>query len=195
MKIVLASDNVGKTKEFQAILSHLAIQLISQREYKVPSIEETGLSFIENALIKARHAAKCTGLPSIADDSGLAVSALGGKPGIFSARFAGENAKDEDNIHKLLEEMRRVEDTQRQAAFYCVIAFVRQYDDPIPLICQGKWEGTLLESPKGSNGFGYDPIFYVPEYHCSAAELGKEIKNQISHRAKALQEFIRVFKV
>jgi XTP/dITP diphosphohydrolase len=195
MKIVLASDNVGKAKEFQAILSHLPIELVSQSEFNVPPVEESGLSFIENAIIKARHAAQCTGLPAIADDSGLAVAALGGKPGIFSARFAGRSAKDEDNIRKLLADMHNVAESKRQATFYCVIAFVQQYDDPVPLICQGKWEGTLLHAPQGHHGFGYDPIFYDPTNQCSAAELSKEVKNQISHRAKALQEFIRTFEI
>jgi XTP/dITP diphosphohydrolase len=193
MKIVLASDNAGKIKEFQAILKSLPITLLSQKEFAVPTIPETGLSFIENALIKARHAAKITKLPALADDSGLTVQALKGAPGIYSARYAGENANDKENIQKLLQETQGVADNHRQAAFYCALAFVRYYDDPVPLICQGKWEGVLLRAPQGNNGFGYDPIFYVSEHQCSAAELPSEIKNQISHRAKALAEFMKQF--
>ncbi len=194
MKIVLASDNPGKLKELQAILKPLPITLLSQKEFGVSSAEETGLSFIENALIKARHAAKISQCPALADDSGLTVQALNGAPGIYSARFAGEKATDKENIQKLLQDIQQVDDNHRQAAFYCALAFVRRYDDPIPLICQGKWEGTLLRAPQGNHGFGYDPIFYVNERQCSAAELPSEIKNQISHRAKALAAFIAQFK-
>ncbi|MCZ6902167.1 MAG: RdgB/HAM1 family non-canonical purine NTP pyrophosphatase [Rickettsia endosymbiont of Ixodes persulcatus] len=192
MKIVLATTNEGKIREFSAILHDLPIQLLLQSHLNVQEIEETGLSFIENALLKARHAARITGLPALADDSGIAVNALRGAPGIFSARYAGKTATANDNIKKLLHELENARDKKRDAAFYCVLAFVAHANDPTPLICTGKWTGTILHEAKGTDGFGYDPIFYVATEKKSAAELSPEIKNKISHRAKALQSLIQL---
>jgi XTP/dITP diphosphohydrolase len=185
-KIVLASSNLGKIKEFSALLAPLNIEIILQSELGIPDAEETGLTFVENALIKARHAAKLSGLPALADDSGLAVRALQGAPGIYSARYAGEQRLSHENIEKLLSTMRDVPDDERQAEFICVLAFLSTADDPIPLICQGTWQGSILHAPRGSNGFGYDPVFYVPSENKASAELTAEHKNKISHRAKAL---------
>ena len=190
MKVIVASDNLGKIKEIQSYLEDLFITLIPQKDYHVPSIEETGLSFIENALLKARHAAKYCDLPALADDSGLAVDALGGSPGIYSARYAGPLAKDKDNINKLLQATAHIPEENRQASFYCALVYVRNALDPVPIICLGKWDGTLLREPQGENGFGYDPIFYVPEAKCSAAELSDVQKNTLSHRAKAMKMLI-----
>lgn len=185
MKLVLASSNPGKLKEFSHLFSDLALDIKPQSEWGVEDAEETGLSFVENAIIKARHAAEKTQLPSLADDSGLVVDALEGRPGIYSARYAGINANAQNNIEKLLDECRDIPQAKRQARFVCVLVFFHYPGDPYPLICQASWEGELLFSPRGENGFGYDPIFWVPTHHCSAAELSDEIKNQISHRAKA----------
>lgn len=190
MKVIVASDNLGKIKEIQSYLEDLFITLIPQKDYHVPSIEETGLSFIENALLKARHAAKYCDLPALADDSGLAVDALGGAPGIYSARYAGPLAKDKDNINKLLQATAHIPEENRQASFYCALVYVRNALDPVPIICLGKWDGTLLREPQGENGFGYDPIFYVPDAKCSAAELSDVQKNTLSHRAKAMKMLI-----
>ncbi len=193
MKIVLATENEGKLKEIQLFFKDLPITLVSQAEFKVTSIEETGLSFIENALIKARHAAKQSGCPALADDSGLVVDALDGQPGIYSARYAGTHGNSQDNINKLLAEMQHIEKAQRQAHFYCVLAFVRHSLDPAPLICQGRWDGRILTAPQGQGGFGYDPIFYLEQQQCSAAELNPIEKNKLSHRAKALMQFYEQF--
>ncbi|MFI4937399.1 MAG: RdgB/HAM1 family non-canonical purine NTP pyrophosphatase [Candidatus Berkiellales bacterium] len=194
MRVVLATANLGKLKEIQAFLSALPITLFPQSNFNTPAVEETGLSFVENAIIKARHAAKYSSLPALADDSGLCVDALNGEPGIYSARFAGPNATDSENIQQLLEKTATLEPSARRARFYCAMAFVRHPLDPIPLLCQGEWEGQLLTTPVGQNGFGYDPIFFVPDHHCSAAELSAAQKNKISHRAKALAQFVVAFK-
>jgi XTP/dITP diphosphohydrolase len=193
MKIVLATGNQGKLKELQSALHSLEITLLAQSTLQVPTIEETGLSFVENAILKARNAAKHSDLPAIADDSGLAVDALGGAPGIFSARYAGSGASDQDNIQKLLSAVSSLKEKDRAARFYCAIAFVRHESDPVPIICQGIWEGRLLAKPQGTNGFGYDPIFLVPALNCSAAELTPDQKSTLSHRAKALAEFRQQF--
>lgn len=185
-KVVFASSNVGKIRELTELLKDKHIQIIPQSDLGVNDIEETGLTFVENALIKARHAATLTGLPAIADDSGLAVSALHGAPGIYSARYAGRKATSADNINKLLAELEKHPDDQRQACFHCVLVYLASANDPTPLICDGIWQGTILKSPQGNHGFGYDPVFYVPEYQQTAAELSAEIKNSISHRGKAL---------
>jgi len=185
--IVLASGNRGKIKEFSQILASFDIEVISQKQFNVPEAEETGLSFVENAILKARQAAKYTGLPAMADDSGIEVDALNGAPGIYSARFAGENASDEDNLLLLLDKIKNVPESKRTARFQCVIAYLRHENDPMPLICQGTWEGRILQESRGDNGFGYDPIFYVPTHECSAAELPSEVKNQLSHRGQALR--------
>jgi XTP/dITP diphosphohydrolase len=195
MKIVLATENPGKLKEIQEFLADFQATLIPQSAFNVPSVEETGLSFVENALLKARHAAKHSDLPSLADDSGLAVDALGGAPGIYSARYAGPGAGADANIKKLLKAINSLEGEDRKARFYCSIAFVRHYNDPIPIICQAQWEGRILTEPTGKKGFGYDPIFFIPNLNCTAAELEPEQKNSLSHRAKALESFIKELKL
>lgn len=189
-EVVLASGNRGKLKELQAVLADLGVSLKAQSEFNVGSVAETGLSFVENALIKARHACKATGLPSIADDSGIEVDALNGEPGIYSARYAGSEGEqaDADNNRKLLEELQEVAETERTARFQCVIVAMRHEHDPTPLICQGTWEGRILFAEQGENGFGYDPLFYVPTHHCSSAELDADVKNRLSHRGQALEQ-------
>lgn len=195
MKLVVATDNKDKLKEIEDYLSDLTVTLLPQSAFNVPKVSELGLSFVENAIMKARHAAQYSDLPAIADDSGLAVDALGGAPGIYSARYAGEGARAEDNIKKLLSAISTLSGEDRRARFYCAIAFVRHYNDPIPIICQAQWEGRLLDKPVGKAGFGYDPIFFIPNLNCTVAELDPKQKNQISHRAKALHEFVSKFKL
>ncbi|MDH5517127.1 MAG: RdgB/HAM1 family non-canonical purine NTP pyrophosphatase [Gammaproteobacteria bacterium] len=185
-KIVLASNNTGKVREINELLQSYNINVVPQGDYDVASVEETGLSFVENAIIKARHAALITGLPAIADDSGIEVDALNGAPGIYSARFAGENASDKDNNIKLLETLKDLTEAERTARYQCVMVFMRHAADPTPIIASGSWEGLILSAPKGSGGFGYDPLFQVPTHQCSAAELSAELKNKLSHRSKAL---------
>ncbi len=191
-KIVLASSNAGKIKELTALLQHLNIEIVPQSALGIPDAEETGLTFIENALLKARHASLLSGLPALADDSGLAVAALGGAPGIYSARYAGEPSNASRNIDKLLEAMRDIPDANRQAAFHCVLAFMNSPTDPAPIVCDGKWSGRILHERRGEDGFGYDPVFLVPSENKSAAELPSELKNKISHRGKALQTLIQL---
>ena len=181
--VVLASANPGKLRELESLLAPLGVTLLSQSSFDVPDIEETGLSFVENAILKARAACQHTGLPAIADDSGLEVDYLNGAPGIYSARYSGGG--DAANNARLLQELGNVSASQRGARFQCVIAFMRHALDPMPLICQASWEGSILFKPQGENGFGYDPLFYVPEHGCSSAQLAPEVKNRISHRAKA----------
>lgn len=185
-RVVLASGNQGKLREFARILADSGVEVVPQGEFGVPDVEETGLSFVENAIIKARHAARHTGLPALADDSGLEVDALHGAPGIYSARFAAAGASDAENVGKLLADMQAVADAERTARFQCLIVYLRHADDPTPLICQGSWEGRILTAPRGANGFGYDPVFWVDSHAASAAELAAEEKNRISHRGKAL---------
>ncbi len=185
-KIVLATANPGKLRELQAVLAGLDFEIVPQSAFGVPEAEETGLTFIENALLKARNAALYTGLPALADDSGLAVDALGGVPGIYSARYAGAGAGDRANIGKLLAELDGVPAERRTARFVCVLALLHHPADPTPLICQGSWEGTILTEPRGEGGFGYDPIFFVPGEQRTVAELEPAVKNQISHRGQAL---------
>jgi len=182
-KVVLASGNPGKLRELSRILAPIGLELHSQAEFDVPEVEETGLSFVENAIIKARAAARHCGLPAIADDSGLEVDFLDGEPGIHSSRYSGDG--DEANNARLLRELGDLPDERRTARFQCVLVYLRHAVDPTPLVCQGSWEGRILSSPRGRGGFGYDPLFYVPEQGCSAAELPPEVKNRISHRAKA----------
>lgn len=189
-RIVLASGNAGKLREMQRILAGAGVELTSQRELDIDAPEETGLTFVENALIKARHASRASGLPALADDSGLAVDALGGDPGIHSARYAGAHGDDAANNRKLLDALRDVPDAQRTARFICVIAFLRHPEDPVPLICQGLWPGSIRHTPAGDNGFGYDPLFQVPGRECSSAELPADEKNRISHRGRALQQLL-----
>ncbi|UYM18000.1 XTP/dITP diphosphatase [Endozoicomonas euniceicola] len=185
-QIVLASGNQGKLREFQHLLANLNIDMLPQSQFNVDSVEETGLTFVENAILKARHAAKISGLPAIADDSGIEVDALNGQPGIYSARYAGEEASDAENNAKLLKNLEGLQETQRTARFHCVLVYLRHGDDPTPLVCHGAWEGRILEAPSGDHGFGYDPLFYVPSEGCSAAVLPKDVKNSISHRAIAM---------
>lgn len=189
-KIVLASGNSGKLREIQAVLDQQRFQLIKQSEFNVPDVPETGTTFVENAIIKARHAAQLTGLPALADDSGIEVDALQGAPGVYSARYAGEHGADEANNIKLLSEMKNVAEEDRGARFQCVIVYMRHAGDPMPLICEGSWEGKILYDLAGSNGFGYDPLFFVPTHGCSSAQLDPAEKNRISHRAQALQKLI-----
>ena len=192
-RVVLASSNRGKLRELQKILRQENINLLPQSEFGVTDAEETGLSFVENAIIKARHACEVTGLPSIADDSGIEVDALNGDPGIFSARYsgiAGDGADDANNT-KLLQALEHVKDAERTARFQCVIVYLRHAADPVPLICQGTWEGRILTEAYGSDGFGYDPLFYVPTHQCASAELPEETKNAISHRGQALQKLLK----
>lgn len=186
-RIVLASGNPGKIKELNALFADRGIAIVPQSAFSVSTAEESACTFVENALIKARHAAQATGLPTIADDSGIEVDALGGQPGVYSARYAGENASDQDNNRKLLEALQEVPEMQRLARYHCVLVFLRHAQDPTPIICQASWEGRILFSPTGSGGFGYDPLFYVAEHQCSAAQLPANIKNTISHRALALK--------
>ncbi|PMO68683.1 non-canonical purine NTP pyrophosphatase, RdgB/HAM1 family [Vibrio breoganii] len=193
-KLVLATGNQGKVREMANLLSDFGFEVHAQSEYQVSDVVETGTTFIENAIIKARHAAKETGLPAIADDSGLEVDFLKGAPGIYSARFAGEGATDQQNLDKLLNELDGVAEEQRSARFHCVLVYMRHADDPTPIVCHGKWEGRILTKAHGDNGFGYDPIFYVPEDECASAELAPERKKQLSHRGKALNELFQQLK-
>jgi len=195
-RIVLASGNAGKLKEFQSLLAGAGIDVVAQSEFDVPDADEIGLSFVENAIIKARHACQLTGLPAIADDSGLEVDALLGKPGIYSSRFAGVDGadKDEANNRKLLNSLEGLSQSERTARFQCVLVYMRHADDPTPLICQGSWEGLILHQPAGDSGFGYDPLFYVPEKDCASAQLDKAEKNAISHRGKAMRQLLALLK-
>ena len=190
-RIVLASNNKGKVREIGQLLADRDMQVVPQSEFSIPDAEETGLSFVENAILKARHAARLSGLPAIADDSGLEVDALNGAPGIYSARYAGKDATDAENNQKMLAALAEVPDEARTARFQCLMVFMRHADDPTPLICQGTWEGRILHQPRGENGFGYDPLFLVPEKNCSSAELPAEVKNAMSHRGKALQALLQ----
>ena len=189
-RIVLASNNAGKVREFNQLLTGSEFEVIPQIELSVVDIEETGLSFVENALLKARNAAEHTGLPAVADDSGLEVDALQGAPGIYSARYAGAGASDRDNLQKLLDTLKDVPDEKRSARFQCLMVYMRHAKDPTPRIFQGTWEGRILHEPRGENGFGYDPVFYVPDQRCSSAQLSSEVKNKLSHRGQALRLLI-----
>ncbi|WP_353350048.1 RdgB/HAM1 family non-canonical purine NTP pyrophosphatase [Oceaniserpentilla sp. 4NH20-0058] len=199
-KIVLASGNKGKLAELQNALDGFDVELVPQSEFNVSDADETGLSFIENAILKARHASLATGLPALADDSGLAVDALNGAPGIYSARYCtmdGEagSASDEKNNLKLLNALKNVHAENRTARFHCVLAYVRHAKDPNPLICQGSWEGSIQESLDGQGGFGYDPLFFIEELNCTSAQLSKQEKNQISHRGQAIAQLKTVFRL
>lgn len=185
--IVLASGNAGKIREIQALLTDRDIRIVPQSAFGIPDAEETGLTFIENAILKARHASGLSGLAAIADDSGLEVDALDGAPGVYSARYAGANADDAANNARLLDTLRDVPEEKRGARFRCVMAFLRHANDPSPLIAEGVWEGRILTAPRGENGFGYDPLFFVPDEGCSSAELAPDVKNRLSHRGQALR--------
>ena len=189
--IVLASNNAGKVREINQLLDAERIRVIPQGELGAPEAEETGLTFVENAILKARSAARHSGLAAIADDSGIEVDALRGAPGIYSARFAGVGASDAKNVQRLLEAIQDVPGEERTARFQCLMVYMRHGEDPTPLICQGTWEGRILFAPRGENGFGYDPVFYVPGEKCSAAELPSEVKNRLSHRGQALRALVR----
>ncbi len=189
-RVVLATGNVGKLKEIAEMLAGLDIEVVAQRELGISDAEETGLSFAENALLKARHASASSGLPAIADDSGLEVDALDGAPGIYSARYAGAEASDADNNRKLLDALGKLPPEKRTARFQCLMVYLRHAQDPTPIICQGTWEGHILDASRGSNGFGYDPLFFVPTENCSSAELSPELKNRLSHRGQALRKLL-----
>lgn len=193
-KVVLATGNAGKVRELASLLSDFGLDIVAQTDLGVDSAEETGLTFIENAILKARHAAKMTGLPAIADDSGLAVDYLGGAPGIYSARYSGEGATDERNLQKLLDTLKDVPDGQRQAQFHCVLVYLRHADDPTPLVCHGRWPGVIAREPAGNGGFGYDPVFFVPSEGKTAAELTREEKIAISHRGQALKQLLEALR-
>jgi len=190
-KMILASGNAGKVREINHLLASHDTEVIPQTEYDVSEAIEDGLSFVENAIIKARHAAKHTGLPAIADDSGIEVDALNHRPGIYSARYAGEGANDQNNNARMLEELQGVAEADRTARYQCVMVFMRDADDPMPIIAQGNLEGRILTAPQGEGGFGYDPLFWLEEKNCAAAELSLEEKNKISHRARALNELVK----
>ncbi|MBK5968758.1 MULTISPECIES: RdgB/HAM1 family non-canonical purine NTP pyrophosphatase [Thiorhodovibrio] len=188
--VVLASNNAGKLRELEQLLQPADVRLYAQQEFSIASVEETGLTFVENAILKARHAAAGSGLPAIADDSGLEVDALNGAPGIRSARYAGEQADDGANCAKLLEAMTDIPQGHRQARFQCLVVYLRHAEDPTPVICQGTWEGRILTEPRGDKGFGYDPLFWVPGQNRSAAELDAGTKNALSHRGQALSKLV-----
>ncbi len=188
MDIVIASGNAGKLKEFASLLEGADIRVLSQADLGIEGAEETGLTFIENAILKARHAAAESGKAALADDSGLAVDALQGAPGIYSARYSGPEATDQSNIVALLDALKDVPSEQRQAQFHCVLVFVRHAQDPTPLVCHGVWEGLIAQQPSGNGGFGYDPVFWIPDLNCTAADLTREQKSEISHRGKALRQ-------
>lgn len=190
-RLVLASGNPGKLRELSAILADLGFDLHPQSEFGVEEVPETGTTFVENAIIKARHAARQTGLPALADDSGIEVDALDGAPGVYSARFAGEGASDATNNALLVEKLRDVPAGERSARYRAVIVFMRHAGDPSPLICEGSWEGMIQLTPQGDGGFGYDPYFYLPELGCTSAELSAAEKNRLSHRGQALAELKR----
>lgn len=189
-KIVLASNNRGKVREIGQMLAGFDMQVLPQSDFNVEEVEETGLTFVENAILKARNAAAHANLPAIADDSGLEVDALQGAPGIYSARYAGVGASDAQNLQKLLQDLKDVPEAERTARFQCLMVYMRHDSDPTPMIFQGTWEGIITFEPKGESGFGYDPVFFVPTHHCTSAELAPETKNQLSHRGQALRALV-----
>lgn len=190
MRLVLATNNPGKLAELQALLAPLAIEVLPQSRFTSTAVAETGLTFVENAILKARHAATVSGLPAIADDSGIEVDALHGAPGIYSARYAGASATDHENLDKLLLELRGVPAAKRTARYRCALVFMRWDLDPSPLICQASWDGVIIDTPRGAGGFGYDPIFNLPDRGLTAAELEAHEKNRISHRGQALRALV-----
>lgn len=193
-KLVIASGNEGKLRELSALLEPLDFEVHTQSEFNVPEVAETGTTFVENAIIKARHAAQHTGLPAIADDSGIEVDALDGAPGVYSARFSGPDANDEKNNALLVEKLRNVPEDLRTARYRAVIVYMSHAGDPSPMICEGSWEGYIKLEPRGEGGFGYDPYFYVPTHRCHSAELSAEEKNAISHRGQALKKLVERLK-
>ena len=193
-KVVLATGNQGKVAELSALLAEHNITIVPQSDYNVPDVAETGTTFVENAIIKARHAAKITGLPAIADDSGLEVDALNGAPGVYSARYASDiisgKVTDNDNTNKLLSALAEVADTERTARFHCVLVYMKHYQDPTPIICHGVWHGSITKEKLGEQGFGYDPVFWQEDLQLTSAQLPREIKNKLSHRGKALAQLV-----
>jgi XTP/dITP diphosphohydrolase len=194
MRVVLATNNPGKLRELQELLAPLNFDVQPQSLYTAHSAEETGLSFVENAILKARHAAAAAGLPAIADDSGLEVDALDQAPGILSARYAGPGASDEENLQKLLRELRNYDSEQRTARYRCALAFMRSAHDPSPLICQASWEGRIIDTPRGNGGFGYDPIFELVDRGLTAAEISAAEKHRLSHRGQALRALVELLR-
>lgn len=189
--VVLATGNQGKVKELSNLLAKHAIEIVPQSDFNVPDVAETGTTFVENAIIKARHAAKITGLPAIADDSGLEVDALNGAPGVYSARYAGKNANDDDNTNKLLTALKATPSEQRTARFHCVLVYMQHENDPTPIICHGVWEGSITNEKLGDQGFGYDPVFWQKDHQMTSAQLPRDVKNQLSHRGKALALLVK----
>ena len=192
--IVIATNNAGKLAEFRSFFKHTTLTFLPQSKFNVDDADETGTTFIENAIIKARHASKISQLPCIADDSGLVIDGLNGAPGIYSARYAGEPSNAANNRQKVLKAMEAVGDNERQAHFYCCLAYLRSAEDAEPIIASATWQGTIIRNEQGEKGFGYDPIFFVPEYQCTAAELDADIKNNISHRGQALKKLYQTLK-
>lgn len=191
-RLVLASGNVGKLREFSALLATVDFEVLPQAQFNVPEAEEPHVTFVENAIAKARHAARLTGLPALADDSGICVPALGGAPGVYSARYAGEPKSDARNNEKLIADL--ADQPDRRAHYCCVLVFMRSADDPQPIVAEGEWHGEIIDAPRGQGGFGYDPYFWLPEFGCTAAELPAEKKNAISHRGIALQKLLERLK-
>ncbi len=191
-KIILASGNKGKLREFKQMLEPLGYEVHPQAEFNVTEADEPFSTFVENALAKARHVSRQTGLPAMADDSGICVNALGGKPGVLSARYAGDPKSDDRNNQKLIADLAEFED--KTANYYCVLVYVRSADDPQPIIADGTWSGVIIDEPRGGNGFGYDPYFFIPDYGKTAAEMAPEEKNAISHRGKALKKFMEMLR-
>lgn len=191
-KLVIASNNQGKLREINTLLEPLAIEAVPQSDFNAGEVDEPYATFVENALTKARHASRCSGLPALADDSGICVSALGGAPGVTSARYAGEPKSDERNNLKLIETLKN--QSNRRAYYYCVIVLVRHADDPQPIIVDGSWYGEIVDQPRGEGGFGYDPYFFLPEFGKTSAELSAEQKNRISHRGQALAQLVDILR-
>jgi len=192
-KIVLATGNKGKVKELSDLLAQHQLEIVPQSDFNVPDAEETGTTFVENAIIKARHAAKITGLPAIADDSGLEVDALNGAPGVYSARYASDivtNPSDDDNTNKLLTALTDIPEQDRTARFHCVLVYMKHEHDPTPIICHGVWQGTISNTKQGEQGFGYDPVFWQQDLHMSSAQLPRDLKNKLSHRGQALAQLV-----
>lgn len=193
-KIVLATSNQGKVKELASLLAAHQLEIVPQSDFNVPDVAETGTTFVENAIIKARHASKITGLPAIADDSGLEVDALNGAPGVYSARYASDinsNPSDDDNTNKLLHALKDITNEQRSARFHCVLVYMQHENDPTPIICHGVWQGSISHTKQGDQGFGYDPIFWQNDLQLSSAQLPRDIKNKLSHRGQALAKLVK----
>lgn len=194
MQVILASNNQKKLGELSSLLNDLGLELIKQGALNIPEADETGTTFIENSIIKAKHACELSGLPAIADDSGLVVDALSGEPGVYSSRYAGNDASDEDNLAKVIQQLKQLNQQESSARFHCVISYMRNHQDPAPIICHGVWEGVIRIQRQGDKGFGYDPIFWLPEHHCTAAQMEQALKNQLSHRGQAMMQLITQLK-